>query len=75
MEILPALDNSTNGGLHATETTQVEENLQHELRIEEAEPGSATKRYKYQFKIIDYGLANFEETYACGPDLLVEEVS
>ena len=28
----------------------------------------------HHFKIIDYGLANFEETYACGPDLIHEEV-
>ena len=27
-----------------------------------------------QFKIIDYGLANFEETYACGPDLEMQHV-
>lgn len=28
----------------------------------------------HHFKIIDYGLANFEETYACGPDLTHDEV-
>ena len=29
----------------------------------------------HHFKIIDYGLANFEETYACGPDLTHDEVA
>ena len=28
------------------------------------------ERQRYQFKIIDYGLANFEETYAAGPDII-----
>ena len=40
----------------------------------EARSGTAPDRFRYQFKIIDYGLANFDETYACGPDLFVEEV-
>lgn len=35
---------------------------------------SSPRKSKYHFKVIDYGLANFEETYACGPDLYVDEV-
>lgn len=35
---------------------------------------AAPDRCMYQFKIIDYGLANFDETYACGPDLSADEV-
>ena len=27
---------------------------------------------RHQFKIIDYGLANFDETFAAGPDVIVE---
>ncbi|KAK9792705.1 hypothetical protein WJX73_008294 [Symbiochloris irregularis] len=34
---------------------------------------SSPQRLKHEFKVIDYGLANFEETYACGPDLYVDE--
>lgn len=74
MEILPQSGPHTNGELHATEITQSEHNLREERQKEVAEPGSATDRFKYQFKIIDYGLANFEETYACGPDLFPNEV-
>ena len=33
------------------------------------------KQAVHHFKIIDYGLANFEETYACGPDLTHDEVA
>lgn len=74
MEILPDGEDAGNNDIQGSETTQSEHVLMHEQQKEAAEPGSATNRYRYQFKVIDYGLANFEETYACGPDLLVEEV-
>ncbi|MCJ1422151.1 hypothetical protein MMC29_000030 [Sticta canariensis] len=74
MEILPDGDDTSNYEINVTETTQSEQALKHEREKEAADPGSASNRYKFQFKLIDFGLANFEETYACGPDLLVAEV-
>lgn len=30
------------------------------------------EKLRHQFKIIDYGLANFDETFAAGPDVVVD---
>ena len=30
------------------------------------------EKLRHQFKIIDYGLANFDETFAAGPDVVIE---
>eukprot|EP00884_Botryococcus_braunii_P018754 jgi/Botrbrau1/5562/Bobra.0023s0045.1 len=44
----------------------------HSLEVERHR-GKPSALKKYQFKIIDYGLANFEETYAAGPDIIYED--
>jgi hypothetical protein len=31
------------------------------------------EKLRHQFKIIDYGLANFDETFAAGPDVVVDD--
>lgn len=33
------------------------------------------EKLRHQFKIIDYGLANFDETFAAGPDVVVDVCS
>ena len=68
MELVPSAEDSPR------QATPTEHRLSQHLKWEEARPGGPSDRFKYQFKIIDFGLANFDETYACGPDLLAEEV-
>lgn len=56
------------------QATPTERCLHQRTQTEDSRPGAITDRYRYQFKIIDYGLANFDETYACGPDVIMDEV-
>lgn len=46
-----------------------------ETRKQKESSPQMLEKLRYQFKIIDYGLANFDETYAAGPDVVVVEVS
>ena len=57
--------------------TANERHLAADMRQLEAHPeqqGGSLHREKlrHQFKIIDYGLANFDETFAAGPDVVIE---
>ena len=76
MEIGQFTGNAVGNGNEETprQATPTERRL-HQRQLSELDsPGSVPDRCNYQFKIIDYGLANFEETYACGPDIVSDEV-
>ncbi|KAK9810613.1 hypothetical protein WJX73_004508 [Symbiochloris irregularis] len=61
-------------GSSPRQATPTEKTLEARVTLEDAQgEGAAPDRYRYQFKLIDYGLALFDEVYACGPDLPDED--
>lgn len=63
----------------AVSPTATERRLSANLEELEAKKGDHTDqgpllrdKLRFQFKIIDYGLANFDETFAAGPDVVVD---
>lgn len=62
------------GGMGAGVSQQRLSKDMHELEEhpEQQDPELIRDKLRYQFKIIDYGLANFDETFAAGPDVVFE---
>ena len=74
MEIIPPTDE---GKVQETAAERrLSANMEELETMKEEHKGDAgvleREKLRHQFKIIDYGLANFDETFAAGPDVVVE---